>query len=157
MHDFDFLLGKDWRVTNRALKERFTGCNEWVEFEARLHNAHKILGGHGIIDDFDATRDGKPFHASSIRIFNPATKQWAIYWADSLGFEVLPQVVGSFENGVGTFIGSEVYNGKSVQLRFRWTDISEDSARWEQAYFDERSGDWETNWIMEFRAETTED
>ena len=35
-HGFDFLLGKDWAIENRALRGRLEGTTEWEEFEARL-------------------------------------------------------------------------------------------------------------------------
>jgi hypothetical protein len=60
------------------------------------------------------------------------------------------QVVGGFKSGVGEFFGGESFQGKDVKLRFRWTDVGEHGARWEQAYFDEARDAWETNWIMEF-------
>ena len=60
------------------------------------------------------------------------------------------QVVGTFNNGIGEFYGTEMFNGKEVKLRFIWKRESLDTAHWEQAYFDEKSKAWETNWTMEF-------
>jgi hypothetical protein len=150
MNDFDFLVGKEWRVKNRVLKERLVGASEWTEFDARLLDVRKILGGLGNIDRFVGDRDGQSFEAISLRLFNPATGKWTIYWADTSSATLTQQVVGSFDSGVGELLGSESFQGKDVKLRFRWTDVREHSARWEQAYFDEARDAWETNWIMEF-------
>ena len=34
-NDFDFLIGK-WKVHNRKLNSRLSGCSEWTEFEAQV-------------------------------------------------------------------------------------------------------------------------
>ena len=48
------------------------------------------------------------------------------------------------------FQGVEMFEGKEMKLRFIWKKESEDTAHWEQAYFDETIGEWETNWTMLF-------
>ncbi|HSF17497.1 MAG TPA: hypothetical protein VLK65_18280 [Vicinamibacteria bacterium] len=55
-----------------------------------------------------------------------------------------------FENGRGELAGEEEYRERAVKMRFLWKDITSTSATWEQAYLDERTGEWETNWIMTF-------
>ena len=151
-HDFDFLLGKNWDVKNRVLVERLAGSDEWTEFDAELVDGRRILGDLGNVDRFIGTRDGQSFEATSIRIYNPQTRRWTIHWVDTLTTTLTEQVTGGFEQGVGTFHGEETYRGRPVKLRFRWTDVTEQSAHWDQAYFDEANQTWETNWIMEFRA-----
>ena len=42
--------------------------------------------------------------------------------------------------------------GAKEALRFRWNDMTERSAPWEQAYYDEARNGWEVNWVMEFTA-----
>jgi hypothetical protein len=148
--DFDFLLGKRWRVRNTLLKERLAGSTETVEFEAVLEGGREIAGGWGNIDCFLATRDGEAFEGNSLRFFDPKTRRWTIHWVDSRNPVLRPQVEGTFENGVGTFLGEETFQGRKVKLRFLWKDIGPTSARWEQAYHDDEAGSWETNWIMEF-------
>lgn len=152
MNDFDFLVGKDWDVKNRVLKRRLVGCDEWTEFGAQLLDVRKILNGLGNIDRFVCTRDGEPFEAISLRMFNPESRKWTIHWADTSSAMLTEQVVGEFRSGEGHFEGTEICNGKQMQLRFHWSEMTESSARWEQAYFDEVREVWETNWIMEFTA-----
>ena len=90
------------------------------------------------------------FFGSSVRVYNPDKSEWTIYWVDSNNHEVLPQVTGTFNNGVGEFFGNDEFNGEAVKLRFLWKDITANSAIWEQAYFDKGTEEWEINWIMEF-------
>jgi hypothetical protein len=40
------------------------------------------------------------------------------------------------------------YNGRPIRARFIWTDITERSARWEQAFSTDNGVTWITNWIM---------
>ena len=150
--DFDFLAGHEWRVHNRVLAQRFAGSDEWNEFEATLLDFRHILAGYGNVDRFLANRNGEAYEASSIRIFDPASEEWQIYWTDTLSYRVTPQVVGRFDGGRGEFFGEEPWNGKSTKLRFRWSDVGSSEPRWEQAYQDPGSGEWETNWHMTFEA-----
>ena len=48
------------------------------------------------------------------------------------------------------FLAKKIFNNKEVKLRFIWRKISEDTAKWEQAYYDEIKNEWETNWTMLF-------
>jgi len=151
--DFDFLLGREWTVHNRVLNGRLEGATEWTEFDARLTDVRPILGGLGNVDRMLATRGGESFEGSSIRIFDPRTSQWTIYWVDTDNPTLRPQVVGGFTGAGGDFFGSEAYRGDTVRLRFRWEVTSASAARWEQAYWDARANEWETNWTMEFVAD----
>lgn len=73
---------------------------------------------------------------------------------DDRGAALVEQVVGSFieRDGERVFVGygTETYLGDEVRMRFVWAGIGSDTSRWEQAYWDEEHGDWETNWVMEF-------
>ncbi len=145
-HDFDFLFGS-WHIVNERLTSRLSNANEWERFEA-FQDCRPILGGMGNIDDFRPTWPGhEGFEGVSLRLFNPATERWSIYWMDTSG-ELQPLVVGRFVDGVGEFFGDDQHQGKPVLVRFRWSDIAADSARWEQAFSTDRGETWETNWIM---------
>src|SRR5688572_4420464 len=80
-NDFDFYQGK-WKLHNKKLKTRLNNCKEWTEFES-TQEMYKVLNGLGNIDNYLATFDGEPFEGMTIRLFNPKTKLWSLYWADS--------------------------------------------------------------------------
>ena len=146
-HDFDFLFGS-WNVHNRYLKGRLRQSTEWVEFDARSH-VEPLLDGFGHLDRYSAVRDGSPFEGITLRLFDPATGEWWIHWADTKGARtLLPPMVGRFIGGVGEFHGDETVDGKKVRCRFLWTRPTTDSARWEQAFSEDGGKTWETNWIM---------
>lgn len=146
MNDFDFLVGK-WRVHNRKLRERLKGSSEWIEFEA-THEMQKTLDGLGNQDVFHSDHDG--FTGMSFRFFNPATKQWAIYWADNRRGTLDPPVYGTFKNNIGTFGGIDTHEGRQILIRFLWTRIDTPAPRWEQAFSEDGGQTWETNWVMDF-------
>lgn len=144
--DFDFLVGS-WRVKNIRLKSRLTGSDEWEEFDA-LYENWPLLEGFGNGDRMRVQWRGRDFEGCSLRIFNPADGLWRIYWVDNVTFTLQPPVVGGFVDGLGEFYGDDVHESTPVQVRFTWSAITNDSARWEQAFSVDRGETWETNWIM---------
>src|SRR6267154_3941815 len=83
--DFDFLVGK-WKMHNRRLNKRLENCKEWTEFESSDEN-FKILSGTADMDTYSTTempgQEGKPFEGLTLRLFNPKTRLWSIYWVAS--------------------------------------------------------------------------
>jgi hypothetical protein len=150
--DFDFLPG-EWMIHNRRLRKRLAGSDEWDEFDA-TSTARHILGGCGNEDEFRTDHDGG-FVGMSFRFFDPATRQWSIYWADSRRLGVLdPPVFGSFSGGIGIFEGEDTFAGRPIVVRFTWSRVQSPSPRWEQAFSPDGGETWELNWIMDFtRAE----
>ena len=146
--DFDFLSGS-WQVRNDRLISRLTNSDEWEQFEA-IGKCELVLGGLGNVDRMIGTWRGTEFEGLSLRLFSPATGQWSIYWADSSSGELLPPVVGRFVDGVGEFYGDDQHEGQPVFVRYRWSEITTKSARWEQAFSTDQGETWETNWIMTF-------
>ena len=145
--DFDFLIGA-WNVHSRYLKGRLQGSREWIEFEGRSE-MRPLSHGLGNIDQYTFLREGKQIDGVAFRLWNPAGRQWAIYWADSITPGVIqPPVFGSFNGDAGEFIGEDTFNDKKILCRFRWTRSV--SPRWEQSFSGDGGKTWETNWIMTF-------
>lgn len=151
--DFDFWMGS-WRIDNERLVERLKGSTTWERFEAR-GTARQLPGGIGNFDDF-VPIDWRPGYVGmSLRVFNPTTDLWSIYWLDNRtgGLDVagslLPPVVGRFTDGVGVFQGDDTFEGRAIRVRFIWSEITATGARWEQAFSPDGGVTWETNWIMQ--------
>jgi hypothetical protein len=148
-HDFDFLFGQ-WNVFNRQLDRRLAGSLTWLEFDATA-DVRPCLGGIGNVDEYRAIfPDGTSLIAMTVRIFDPATRLWSLYWADSRSATLFPPVKGSFRDGVGEFRGEDLQDGVPVSVIFRWSEITPTSARWEQAMSADGGATWEWNWTMEF-------
>ena len=79
-HDFDFFHGR-WAVHHRRLKDRLAGCTEWEVFGG-TSSAQPLLGGAGNVDDNVIELPGGTYRAATLRAFDPASKQWAIWWLD---------------------------------------------------------------------------
>ena len=99
------------------------------------------------MDVCEAIIDGKPWEGRTIRLFNPATRLWSLYWIASNANIMDPPVVGSFENGIGHFFCKDTFNGKKVIVLFRWDKRDEDYPVWSQAFSPDNGKTWEWNWM----------
>lgn len=146
MNDFDFLTGR-WNVANRRLVKPLSGSDEWDEFPGRSV-ATRHFDGAASFDEIVFPTKG--FSGLTVRVHNPETRQWSIYWANSArGVLDTNPMVGAFEGDRGEFYGEETSAGQRVGCRFIWTVLGPDAARWEQAFSADGGETWETNWIMD--------
>jgi len=151
LHDFDFLVGH-WQVHHRRLKERLANSREWMEFEG-TSVSQKIMGGAALVDDNVLEFPPGAYRAAGLRAFDSRSGQWSIWWLDGrtpLG-PLEPPVRGGFQDGTGTFLADETFNGIPIRVRFTWSHITPTSCHWEQAFSTDGGATWETNWIMDFR------
>nr|WP_316642227.1 LysE family translocator [uncultured Roseateles sp.] len=153
-HDFDFLIGK-WDISNRRLLKQLQGSNEWETFKATNH-AHLLPGGIGNYDEFVPVGWRPGFVGMSLRVFNPQTQAWSIFWLtnrdggiDARTHGLQPPVVGRFEGDTGLFYGEEVMDGRLTGVRFEWTRLGPNAARWQQAFSVDGGKSWEVNWVMD--------
>jgi len=148
-HDFAFWTG-DWEVAHRQLKRRLVGSTEWVSFAGSC-TARQLLGGFANMDENEIRKPDGTYIGMTVRQFDRATGLWSIYWLDSRHPGVEPPVVGSFAGGIGTFYGDDVFEGRKIRVRFRWTVTDPAAPHWEQAFSADGGESWETNWVMAFR------
>jgi len=142
--DFDFIAG-DWHIANRRLAARGAGSTDWEESPA-TSRATLHLGGIANVDEIAFPTRG--CSGMTVRRFHIADRQWSIHWISSTTGAIDPPVVGGFAGDRGEFYGEDEDGGRPVKVRFVWTRLGPDAARWEQAFsFD--GGPWETNWVME--------
>ncbi len=147
--DFDFFVGT-WKVHNRRLRERLKGSNSWEEFEGTAV-ARKVLGGLGNVDEVTLNRETGLLEGLTLRLYNPKSQQWSLYWAASVDGILQTPMIGSFKNGRGEFYAQEIFEGKSIFSRYIWSEITEVSCRWEQAFSEDGGKTWETNWTMDLK------
>ncbi len=139
--DFDFLPGR-WDVRNR----RLVG-DRWEEFDA-TSQTEAMLGGLGNVDHFYAPG----YEGFSLRLYEPERDVWRIWWSSTARPGRLdPPVEGRFEDGRGRFEADDVLDGVPLRMRFEWSEITRDSARWEQWFSFDGGATWESNWVMELR------
>jgi hypothetical protein len=146
MNDFDFFIGS-WNVVNRRLATLFSASDDWYEFPG--HSVSRpIFGGAGNMDEIDFPTMG--FSGLTLRIFDAEREEWSLYWSSSRTGLSLPPVVGTFTDGHGDFYGDDTIDGRPIRVHYRWSDITADSARWQQRFSLDGGQTWETNWVMEF-------
>lgn len=155
IHDFDFLAGT-WRTQQRRLKARLCGCTDWEHFSA----TSRVMALPGGVANFDTlvAEDWRPgWVGMTLRVYNPLTDLWSIYWLTNEGggidpatSQLSPPVVGRFEGPEGIFEGEEPIDGRLVRVRFLWQRLGPGRARWQQAFSVDGGQSWEVNWVMEF-------
>jgi hypothetical protein len=146
--DFDFFIGT-WDSHQRKLKERLKGCDEWEEFSG-VSVVRKILGGLGNFDEVTFDMRAGPVMGVTLRLFDPQTQLWSIYWSSSTRSVLDTPMVGRFEHGRGEFYDRETFEGRSIFSRFIWTSSGANACRWEQAFSPDGGRTWETNWTADF-------
>lgn len=124
--DFDFFAGR-WDVTHRRLRERLAGCTAW-EWFAGTCEMRTIVGGLCNVDDSVLELPAGTYRAATVRVFNPMTRLWSIWWIDGRDPSLEPPVHGLFV----------------------WSAITARSARWEQAFSADGGASWEDNRVMGF-------
>ncbi|HCT75868.1 MAG TPA: hypothetical protein DGT23_04615 [Micromonosporaceae bacterium] len=149
--DFDFLHGS-WRSSNRKLADvRDPECTEWVEFEATCE-CLPILGGLGNMDTFSVAKlpgTGEPMEGATLRLFNPETGTWKIWWMSTRQPGVLDTPVeGRFDGSRGIFEGPDEFYGKPILVRYEWDNFGDGKAQWAQRFSWDDGATWDDhNWV----------
>jgi hypothetical protein len=152
--DFDFLYGR-WHIRNRRLGRHFQGSQDWEQFDA-VSEARPLPGGIGNLDSFVPQGWRPGFVGATLRVFNPQTQLWSIFWlsnidggVDGSTGQLHTPVVGRFERNHGQFFGDELRDGRPIRVRFDWHVLGPDAARWEQSFSNDGGQSWELNWVMD--------
>lgn len=147
-NNFDFFVGS-WTSTQRRLRKVLDGCDDWYEFPG-VSRCWSVLDGAGNIDEVTFPTQG--FGGVTLRLFDPQRDEWSLYWASSRSGLALPPQVGRFgDDGRGLFTADDTFEGRPIKVVYVWSDITDDSCRWEQAFSADDGATWETNWVADFR------
>jgi len=146
-HDFDFFIGT-WKQHNRRLKNPLTGSTTWSEFDSQT-TCRPVWGGKANMDEFESDNPAGRIQGLTLRLYDPKARQWSIYWANSAAASPMGvPTVGAFDaSGRGEFFDQEMFQGRSILVRYIWGDIKPDSYHWEQAFSLDGGKTWETNWV----------
>jgi hypothetical protein len=147
-HDFDFELGS-WKIHLKKVMHPLSGSNSWIEFDG-TSVTRKVWDGRSQIEEFE-TDNPTTGHIEglTLRLYNPQTHQWSLYWANSKDGAMAPPQIGQFKNGVGEFYGQDTLNGKLIFVRFVWSRTQTSSPHFEQSFSDDGGKTWEVNWITD--------
>jgi hypothetical protein len=148
-HDFDFEIGT-WKIHLKRLDHRLTGSTTWVEFDG-TSVTRKVWDGRADLEEFEVDSPTGHIEGMTLRLYDPQTHQWSLYWATSKSGAMGPPTIGEFKNGRGEFFDTEPSgpNGRAILVRFVWSDITPNSAHFEQSFSDDGGKTWEVNWITD--------
>jgi len=147
-HDFDFDLG-NWRTHSTRLLHPLTGSTTWADMDG-VTVVRKVWDGRANLAEYKANGSAGQVQLISLRWYNPDAHQWNLDFATpNVGTLGIPNI-GVFSNGRGDFYDQELYNGKTILIRFSIWGITHDTAQSEQAFSDDGGKTWEVNWINKY-------
>jgi len=148
-HDFDFEIGT-WKIHLKRLDHRLTGSTTWVEFDG-TSVTRNVWDGRADLEELEVDSPTGHIEGMTLRLYDPQTHQWSLYWATSKSGAMGPPTIGEFKNGRAEFFDTEPSgpNGRAILVRFVWSDITPNSAHFEQSFSDDGGKTWEVNWITD--------
>ena len=147
-HDFDFEFGT-WTARIKRLLAPLTGSDTWVELEG-TSVVRKVWDGRANLGELDVSNASTRLEGMSLRLYDPASREWSIFWANSRDGSLGEAMVGRFTNGRGEFYGQEEFQGRTIYVRFVFSEFTPASFRIEQAFSADGGKSWEPNWIASF-------
>ncbi|MFL6675202.1 MAG: hypothetical protein ACJ8LG_18165 [Massilia sp.] len=144
-HDFDWEIGT-WDTQLKRLREPLSGKSEWVEY-AGTSVIKSVIGKRANMVELDVHGGAGRIVGVSLRLYQPASGQWTLNFANLSDGMMTDPMHGSFNQGLGTFYGQDTVNGRKVFVRFLIIPVSRDQWRFEQACSADGGKTWENNWI----------
>ena len=152
-YDFDFEIGT-WKTKLSRLRNPLQnprqspnpGSKDWVEYEG-TSIVRKVWDGRANLVELDVEGPAGRIQGLSLRLYNPASRQWSLNFANLRTGTLSPPTIGGFKDGRGEFYAQEMLDGRAILVRFVISDVTADSCRFEQAFSDDGGKTWEVNWI----------
>jgi hypothetical protein len=145
-HDFDFEIGK-WKTQLERLTNPLSGqAPKWVKYSGTTL-VTPVWGGRANLVELDVKGPAGQIEGLSLRLFNPDTRQWSLNFASARGGVLTAPTLGGFNEGRGEFYARDTFDGRDILVRFVISDVTPDSARFEQAFSADGGETWEVNWI----------
>ena len=147
-HDFDPLIGA-WKYHLKKRLNPLTGSTTWVEFDG-TGVCYKVWDGRAQLDtiEVDSPAAGH-IEGLTLRVYNPQSHQWRLYWANSKIGILDPPQIGEFKDGRGEFFAQDTINGKVILIRYVWTNMTTSTPHFEQSFSEDGGKTWEVNWITD--------
>lgn len=153
-HDFDFKFGT-WKTHIKLLPKPLEGSKDWVELNGTV-NVRKVWNGRAYLEEIEADGPTGHFEGLTLFLYNPKSHQWSMNFSTSSDGTIGTPGVGKFENGRGEFYNQETFAGRSIFVRFIWSDITSDTHHVEQSYSSDGGKTWEPNFVADLTRETNQ-
>lgn len=144
-HDFDWETGT-WKTELRRLAKPLSGSSEWVQYSGTTV-VRKVLDGRANLVELRVKGPAGQIEGTSLRLYNPQTKQWSLNFASVRNGVMTQPVYGGFRDGRGEFFGQDSLDGRAIFVRFVISKVTNESWRFEQAYSEDGGRTWEVNWV----------
>jgi hypothetical protein len=143
--DFDFEIGS-WNTRLSRLQNPLSGSTTWVEYTGTTV-VRKLGDGRANLVELVVDGTAGRLEVLSLRLYNPAARQWSLHSASARGGTLAEPAVGEFRDGRGEFYSHEEFNGRMILVRFVISVIGPDECRFEQSFSDDGGRTWELNWV----------
>lgn len=147
-NQFDFWLG-EWDVNLRVKQKD----HSWKDMHTSIARIYPVLNGSAVLELWEEQNTKKGIVGYSIRYYDTLKDKW-ILWLNWPGtnYSGSVKLEGEFRHGRVEFFGSEKMNDSTdMQFRYTFSDIQENSLRWDNAMSTDGGKSWSGNWIMEFQ------
>src|SRR5262249_25167119 len=103
--DWETFFGT-WKIHIKRRSRQLTSANECHEFESH-DTTRKIWGGRANLDELEADGPSGHIEGLAVRLYNPRSHQWSIYWANASAPTLDIATIGASRNGRGEFYDQE--------------------------------------------------
>jgi hypothetical protein len=147
-HDFDWEIGS-WNTKLKRLGHPLSGSHDWTDWTG-VTMVRAVWGGKANLLELEADGpNGDHFEGLSLRLYNPEAKQWTINFANGKAGVMTSPNSGDFKNGRGEFYQTDNFGPRTILVRFVISDVTANSAHFEQAFSEDGGKSWEVNWIAD--------
>jgi hypothetical protein len=144
-HDFDFHFGT-WKTHIMRLAHPLSGSTAWIELNGTV-TVRKVWDGRANLEEIEARNDSARLKGLTLFLYNPQSHQWSQSFANINDGTINQPLIGEFKDGRGELFDQETFNGRTILVRFVWSDITPDSHHVEQSFSDDGGKTWEPNFI----------
>ena len=144
---FDFNMGS-WTTEIRAATSPLSAPGSWGHLSG-THAVYRLWDDWADIGQLEV--DGPQGHVEylALRLYDRGTQQWRVYFASGKSGTLEQPMIGSFKDGVGTFVGLDDMDGKTVLIRNVWSNITANSCHQDFAISVDGGKTWVPTWISD--------
>ncbi|GAB3784456.1 hypothetical protein [Dyella agri] len=143
-HGFDFNMGR-WDTRIREVSNPLSAPDVWSKLSG-THAVYRLWDDWANIGQLEVDGPGGRLEYLALRLYDRKTQQWRVYFANGKTGTLYQPMVGEFKDGVGTFIGSDEVEGKTVLTRNVWSGISAKSCQQDWAVSADGGKTWVPTW-----------
>lgn len=143
---FDFWVG-EWDVNLRIRQDD----GSWEDQVAATAKVYPVLSGKAILELWSDDR-AEGLEGYSLRYFDVSRDEWVL-WLNWPGENRSgsSSLAGDFRHGRGEFFSTNrAPDGTETISRYTFSDITDTSLRWDDAFSRDGGLTWTNSWIMEF-------